>query len=99
MPIRTVSALVGILVLTLAACVTINVYFPEAAAERLPQSDRAPEACRRRKEMGHDVHGQAEGKDGVSRPVRNPAFRQIRRHANHQQLRDHVAGEGRDPRR
>jgi len=34
MPIRTVSALVGILVLTLAACVTINVYFPEAAAER-----------------------------------------------------------------
>jgi len=34
MPIRTISALVGILVLTLAACVTINVYFPEAAAER-----------------------------------------------------------------
>jgi len=34
MSIRTVSILVGVLVLTLAACVTINVYFPEAAAER-----------------------------------------------------------------
>jgi uncharacterized protein YdbL (DUF1318 family) len=34
MLIRSSSVLVGVLVLALAACVTINVYFPEAAAER-----------------------------------------------------------------
>jgi len=32
--IRNVSVLVVLVALTLAACVTINVYFPEAAAER-----------------------------------------------------------------
>lgn len=34
MTFRSVSMLAGIAGLTLAACVTINVYFPEAAAER-----------------------------------------------------------------